>query len=73
MSKTIEVFTCRNCGYDNPAWNKKCNNCFTSFEKGSIFGAVWDDSKYYLRWVCKNCGRLNLDSNKKCSGCFNKR
>ncbi len=72
MSKPMVVYTCKNCGYDNPQASHKCNNCFITFYNDSFFGK-WETERFIIRWVCKNCGRLNVEGNNTCSACFQKK
>jgi len=65
------IYTCNNCGFDNPEGSSKCNKCGISlYVAGGIFSS--DKYNYTKRWVCARCGAKNIDGNEKCHSCSSK-
>jgi ribosomal protein L40E len=70
MSKII--YTCNNCGFDNPEDSSKCNKCGISLVvvvRGGLFSSDTYRNNYTKRWICARCGAKNVDGNNKCHGC----
>ena len=70
MSKII--FTCNNCGFDNPENSSKCNKCGIYLSL-TISGGLFSSDKHVInftkRWICTKCGAKNIDGNDKCHSC----
>ncbi len=64
------IFTCKECGFDNPEDSKVCNKCGIKlyiYESG--FFTSTEVFNYVKRWICSRCGGKNIYGNVKCHGC----